>query len=74
MNIEIIDRLIKKYQQTEWDPSSHADIQASTSEVITFALATDRPDLMPPGTDSLRAYKIRLDNNQRAIVDKLRLW
>ena len=74
MSSEIIDRLIKKYQQTEWDPSSHADIQASTSEVITFALATDRPDLMPPGMDSLTGYKNRLDNNQRAIVDRFRYW
>ena len=67
-------RLLRQYAAGMWDAKALPDMAVSPSEQITIALAIDRPELMPPGWGELNAYKNRLDDRQRRLVDQYRGW
>lgn len=68
------NRLLGEYAAGMWDAETLPDKSLSTSEQITVALGISRPDLMPDGWDPLTAYKTRLDDRQRHLVDQYRGW
>lgn len=72
----VIDRYIDLYQRGKWDAKSPNEVPGSTTEHITIALAIGRVDLMPSSwsDDPLTAYKVRLDDHQRSIVNQHRGW
>lgn len=70
------DRYIDLYQRGKWDAQAPDDVPGSTSEQITIALSIERSDLLPGSwaDDPLHAYKHRLDDRQRAVVNAHRGW
>lgn len=67
-------RLLNAYHVNDW--STEADMPDCPLDVrICVALALGRYDLLPaPWTDPLAAYRRRLDDRQRAVVDASRRW
>jgi len=74
MSATTIETAITRYRSNDWHPDDPNDLPGSTSEQMTIALAIDRPDLMPHGADTLSAYKNRLNQPQRTIVNQYRGW
>ena len=66
--------LINSYNAGGWR-TARTMPGCSTTEHITVALAIARHGLLPAGyRDPLSAYKDRLDDRQRAIVNLERSW
>lgn len=66
--------ILSAYRAGEWSTESEMP-NCSQDARICVALALNRYDLLPiPWTDPLAAYKMQLDDRQRAIVDISRLW
>ena len=68
------EKLILEYKSGGWEDNERI-ATFSSSEIITIALAINRNDMLPAiWSDPLEAYKSRLDDRQRSIVDLYRGW
>ena len=68
------EKVILEYKAHGWKDGERI-AAFSSSEIITVALAVDRYDLLPAiWSDPLEAYRSRLDDRQRSIVDTYRGW